>query len=186
MRAARLAALGAAVVVAAVAAGCDDGAADPPAMTVTGAGPAADCQPGEPVLLVDQIDAAVAAVEAERGGPQEYFEINATPAVVNLFVAADGATAAVPYAFARGQLTAEEPSPAQGNAFTADALDLDPARVTACVSAELPSSTPEVFVVEGGPGGAVRYVVVTSSVAGGQLLTEVTGDGTIVGVQPAG
>jgi hypothetical protein len=39
-----------------------------------------------PLPIVDQIDQAVAALEAETGGPQEYFEINATAQLVNLFV----------------------------------------------------------------------------------------------------
>ena len=42
--------------------------------------------------VLDQIAPAVAAIEAELGGPQQYFEINATPQLVNLFVAIDGAT----------------------------------------------------------------------------------------------
>ena len=40
--------------------------------------------------IVEQIDDAVIALEAELGGPQEYFEINATAQLVNLFVAFEG------------------------------------------------------------------------------------------------
>ena len=54
--------------------------------------------------VLDQIAPAIAAVEAELGGPQQYFEINATPQVVNLFVATDDATTVTPYVYVGGEL----------------------------------------------------------------------------------
>ena len=75
-----------------VACGCsgDSSTADPASTTEP---PAAidtaptECAPATPELKVDQFADAIAAVETERGGPQQYFEINSTSLLVNLFVA---------------------------------------------------------------------------------------------------
>ena len=145
--------------------------------------PAAADQP----LAVDQIAPAIAAVEAELGGLQEYFEVNATEAVVNLFVAgtaADGSGTVTPYAFSRGELTAQPASPADGNRFAADAVQIDPQRVLSCLVEQLPSSMITAFVVEGGPNGAVRYSAVVASEQGGQLVVEVSGTGQVLSVDP--
>ncbi len=210
----RAAAARAAVVVLGLtlaAAGCDgggpDGGADGgPAATAAPTAPAAttapapsgdttagtlpapgECAPGAPALRVEEIEAAVAAVEDELGGPQRYFEINATDVLVNLFVAGPDGTTVTPYAFARGGLTSDEAvEGVEGNTFTADALDVDPERVTSCVAAQLPTSTLEVFAVDAGPGGVLRYTIVTRSSAGGRLLVEVRGTGEVLGVEPVG
>ncbi|MEI6403691.1 MAG: hypothetical protein WCP59_16060 [Actinomycetota bacterium] len=145
--------------------------------------PAAADQP----LAVDQIAPAIAAVEAELGGSQEYFEVNAADVVVNLFVAdtaADGSSTVTPYAFSRGELTAQPASPADGNRFTADAVQIDPQRVLSCLVEQLPSSMLTAFVVEGGPNGVVRYSVVAASEQGGQLVVEVSGSGQVLSVDP--
>lgn len=64
-----------AVACAAVLPGCsDDGESGPE--TTFSLGPAACAVADDPVLMVDEIDAAVAAVEAELGGEQVYFEID--------------------------------------------------------------------------------------------------------------
>ena len=50
-----------------------------------------------PVLRVDQLDEAIAAVEEVQGPDVAFFEVNATPDLVNLFVrteAADGSSTA--------------------------------------------------------------------------------------------
>ena len=108
--------------------------------------------------LLDQIAPAVAAVEAELGGPQQFFEINATPQLVNLFVATDGATQVTPYVYVGGELApAAEPAGAEGSTFGADALSFDPATMLDAVGAELPDSDVTLFSVAGGPGGAVQY-----------------------------
>ena len=144
-----------------------------------------ECNAADPELLIDQIDEAIAAVEADLGGEQEYYEINATTAVVNLFVAGN-AGEVTPFAFAGGALSSEQAETgATGNTFAAAAaLAFDPMRVSSCVAAELPTSVAEAFIVLGGPDGTVGYSVLTRSSAGGQLMVEVGADGAILGVDP--
>jgi hypothetical protein len=177
-------------VLLTVAAGCSDSnSGDSPSTTSPSSGPStstgtpAASAAGAP-LRVDLIDDAVAAVEAELGGRQDYFEINATPGLVNLFVARDagGVTA---FAYVAGVLTSEDlTGAAEGTTFRADALNFDPARVTDAVSAELPTSRQDAFEILGGPNGAVIYSVIVTSSAGGQLIVEVGPDGTIAAVDP--
>ena len=166
-------------LVVALAVGCSD---DGDSAQTTTPAVAAACVPGDPVLRVDLIDDAVAAVEAERGGAQTYFEINATANLVNLFVADDDDTV-TPYVFVDSTLSPGEAiSGAQGATFEWSAVDIDPARVTSCVVAELPESEQTAFEILGGPDGLVQYTVIVTSQAGGQLLVEVAGDGTIIAV----
>jgi hypothetical protein len=180
----------AALVVAAGLVGCggDDAVPSPsdslaPSAPLSTECPASTDQP----LVIDQIAPAIAAVEAELGGQQEYFEVNATEAVVNLFVAgtaADGSSTVTPYAFGSGELTAQQAIPADGNRFAGAAVQIDPQRVVSCVMGQLPTSTLTAFVVEGGPNGVVRYSVVVASEQGGQLVVEVSGSGQVLSVDP--
>lgn len=184
MRRTRFAAAAVLVLVLASCSGGDDGSSS--------SSPAVDslvmsaCTPGDPVLVIDAIPDAVAAVEAELGGPQRYFEINATEVLVNLFVASSDSTKATPYAYAAGQLNSEEAFDAQGNTFEASALEIDPQLVSSCIAGQLPASSQDLFIVEGGAGGAVRYTILTTSTNGGQLLVEVGGDGAVLSVEPVG
>ncbi len=157
----------AAVAAALVAAGCgdDDGGSD--------------------ATFVDQIPDAVAAVEAELGAGQQYFEVTATPQLTNVFVAIDDATAAVPYVFLDGEL--QEPAPsldASGYTFDAAAIDVDTDTVLDRIADEVPGATIESFSVEGGEGGVVRYVVSVRSGEGGLLDVVVGPDGSILEVDP--
>ncbi len=51
------------------------------------------------------------------------------------------------------------------------------------IETELPKSSPDVFVVEAGAGGAVRYSVAVTSQQGGQLVVVVGPDGTVKSVE---
>ena len=99
-----------------------------------------DDDPADAPVLVEQIAPAVAAVEAELGGPQQYFEVNATPQLVNLFVADRRRRRR-----SRRTCTSAASSPrppsrrrAEGATFGADALTFDPATVLDGVADELP------------------------------------------------
>jgi hypothetical protein len=155
------------------------------AATVVGCGGDDDDAAGGDSFVAD-IGPAIEAVEAELGAGQQYFEVTANELVTNLFVAVDDATAAVPYVYLDGEL--QPPAPkltgASGFTFSADAVDFDEETILDAVSDELPESTIEAFSIEGGDGGAVRYVVSTLSPEGGRLDVTVAPDGTILAVDP--
>ena len=136
--------------------------------------------------FVSDIGPAIEAVEAELGTGQEFFEVTANEQVVNLFVAVDDATAAVPYVYLDDEL--QPPAPtltgASGFTFTADAVDFDEDSILDKVSEELPDSTIEALSIEGGEGGIVRYVVSTRSSEGGRLDVTVAPDGAVLEVDP--
>ncbi len=136
--------------------------------------------------LVSDIRPAIEAVEAELGVGQEFFEVTANAQVVNLFVAVDDATAAVPYVFLDGAL--QPPAPtltgASGFTFGADAVDFDEESILDAVTEELPDSTVEAFSIEAGEGEIVRYVVSTLSPEGGRLDVTVAPDGAVLAVDP--
>ena len=135
------------------------------------------------MLRVVDIGPALAAVDAARGGPQQFFEANATPQLVNVFVAADDATTAVPYVYVDGQLGPPgPPEPASGATFGTDAVTFDPAHALEQVTTDLPDTELLVFSVVGGPGGAGRYGVVGRSVAGGTLDITLSPQGAVLAV----
>jgi hypothetical protein len=137
--------------------------------------------------FVGDIRVAVAAVEAELGPGQEFFEVTAGPQLTNVFVAIDDATAAVPYVYAEGEL--QPPAPvltgASGFVFTAEAIDFDESTVLSEIAGEVPGAVIDTLSVEGGEGGTVRYVVSVRSSAGGVLDVTVGPDGSVLGVDPA-
>lgn len=134
--------------------------------------------------FVSDVAAAAAAVDAALGGPQEFFEITATPQFTNVFVAIDGGTAAVPYIYLDGELQAPAPriEGAAGQTFTADAIDFDEATVLEGVEKDVPNATIDAFSVEGGRGGFVRYVVSARSEQGGVLDIVVAPSGAVIEV----
>ena len=179
-----LAVLLAALTASVLAASCSSNDAAPLVSTPASAAPTV-CASAPAPLQVDRIAAAIAAVESELGGPQQFFEINATAALVNLFVADTEEATATPFVFGAGELSAGDAlEGASGSTFGGAAVQFDPLRVMSCVSAELPDSTPDVFEVVGGPGGAVQLSVLTSSTAGGQLLINLGPSGAILAVDP--
>jgi hypothetical protein len=138
------------------------------------------------VPAVELVDPAVAAVESQRGGAQDYFEINVTGSTVNLFVATDGATTATAYSYLGGELLpADAAQPASGATFRADALTFDADTVLDGVMEELDDPVIARFVIVGGPGGAVQYAATVTSAQGGQLDVLLAPDGTIQGVDLA-
>jgi hypothetical protein len=178
----RRAAVAVTLVVVLAGAACSGGDDASPETTESPFGPTA-CPAAEPPLLVDQIDEAIAAVEAELGGPQEYFEINATPLLVNLFVADVDTQTVTPYVYVGGEVSSQEPlDGAQGFTFFAESITIDDQRVLSCIVRDLPESTLEVFFVEGAEGG-VRYTALTGNELGGQLTVEVNGQGLVLAVE---
>ncbi|HRA86276.1 MAG TPA: hypothetical protein PLT40_18245 [Ilumatobacteraceae bacterium] len=134
--------------------------------------------------IIDQIDAAVAALEAQLGGPQEYFEINATARLVNLFVALNDGAVAQPWLYLAGSLTSAEGQPASGGTFAAASLTFDPAVVLSKVQLELPDLTIESFYIHGDGQGSVLYGVLATSSKGGGLDVVLGADGTVKSVDP--
>jgi hypothetical protein len=135
---------------------------------------------------VDLVDEAVAALEAELGGPQQYFEINATPGLVNLIVSLNNGALAQFWVYLDGELSSkDEPQAASGFTFAADALDFQEDTVLEQVQREVPGSALSAFVVDAGEGGVVRYTVVVNSGSGGQLLAVLAADGAVLSVESA-
>jgi hypothetical protein len=154
---------------------------------LAGCGGGGDDDPSGERPVVDDIALAIAAVEAELGGPQEYFEINATPQLVNLFVASDDKSTTTPYVYLDGEL--QPPAPrrdvAGGETFDAAALEFDPDTIFTPIAEELDQPDVTQFVIVGGPGDVVQYSAYVASSAGGILYVLLGPDGTVLGVEPA-
>lgn len=84
------------LVVGAVLSACsgDDGTASTTAPDVTICDPQGTTQAESDLPAVGRISEAIAALERQLGAPQQYFEVNATARVVNLFVALNNGTLA--------------------------------------------------------------------------------------------
>ncbi len=153
--------------------------------------------PTPAVLRLDQIENALDAVEQKTGGGLDFFEINATSAVVNVFVAtdldgtpnADGLPdAVVRYVFSEkdGLEVAPDPMAANGATFTRAALDYEPTSILNKALSELPESKPQMFVLTAAgtaeePTGVVQYRLIVQSTQGGQMSIVLTNTGEIVG-----
>lgn len=145
-----------------------------------------DDEEGQDLSFAGDLARAVAAVEAELGAGQAYFEVTATPQLTNIFVAVDDATAAMPYVFIDGELNPPAPTldGASGFTFAADALDYDPDLILAQVAVEVPGATIESLSVVGADDGTVRYAAITRSSEGGRLDVTVAPDGRVLEVDP--
>jgi len=122
---------------------------------------------------------AITALEAQLGAPQQYFEINATSQLVNLFVSLNGGKVVKPWVYLDGELSSTEGHDASGFTFAKTALDFNPDKVLSHVEAELPQSRPDAFIIEAGQGGVVRYSVTVRSPKGSQLVVVVGPDGSV-------
>ncbi len=180
MRVAVVAVCFAAVAVAAVA-GCSSSNPSSSSNAVTTT--AAPIPAGAAPVLLDKIRPAVAALEAQLGGAQQYFEVNATVTLVNLFVATDDATKAVAYVYdADGTL--EPPAvavPASGPTFAASQMTFDETRVMALTVSQLPTSTFLRFSVTGADGGGVGYAITAGSSTGTEFQISVGPTGNVLG-----
>jgi hypothetical protein len=135
--------------------------------------------------LVDQIEPAITAVEDKLGGPQQYFEINATPQVVNLFVADAAEKTVTPYVYVGGAVAeSAPPAGASGHTFPASAVTIDPRTILDHVVDRLPDSDILLFTIAGGPGGAVQYTAGVKSKQGGTFEVTLGADGTVQSVTP--
>ena len=139
------------------------------------------CGSSKETLLVGEIDNAVAAVTEVLGKTPEFYEINATPALVNLF-AADGKGNAINFVYEKGVLDQETSvAPADGKSFSAEGLTLS-GKVYERVEKELPESILRAFSIIGDhPNGGVQYRVVLQSDRGGQFAVFVEPSGKILG-----
>jgi hypothetical protein len=155
-------------------------------LVVGAAGCGGDDDDGGPVRpALEQIDPAVTALEAKLGGPQQYFEINATPQLVNLFVADGAKTTVTPYVYVGGAVAESgQPAGAQGNTFAASAATFDPATILDAVTDELPDSDVVLFTIAGGRDGAVQYTARVQSKEGGTLDVTLGADGAVQSVDP--
>lgn len=134
---------------------------------------------------IDDIAAAVDALEGELGGAQDYFEINADPGKVTLWIASQDGSMATPYVFADDELSqADEPQEAAGETFTADeGLTFDPEAVLHQVLEDFGDNVQQ-FSVIGGAGDAVRFGAIVQSDRGGQLDVGLGPDGEILEASP--
>lgn len=180
--------MGAAIAAAVVLMACSAApAASPttssPAVTICDPGSAAPQSPDD-LPAVGDIAAAVAELRVALGLEPEFFEINATADLVNLFVALNGGTAVQPWLFAAGTLTAEEVQPASGGTFGAASLDVEPTKVFDGVRREIPDAVVETFYVHGDGRGNVQYGLLVSTVCGGGFDVTVSSTGAIRSVDP--
>ncbi|MDP2289579.1 MAG: hypothetical protein Q8M22_00225 [Actinomycetota bacterium] len=136
--------------------------------------------------IIDQIPVAIAALEAETGGPAEFFEVNATAQLVNLFVALNDGAVAQPWLYVGGTLTASEGQAANGGTFAGADVEFDPEVVLSQVLTEVPGIRIESFYIHGDGEGNVLYGVLATSERGGGLDIVLGADGTVKSVDPVG
>jgi hypothetical protein len=187
MRVGRHVVLVAVAVSSAVAvslAGCSDATGSTKAPDVTICNASGTEQATVDLPAVAKITEAIDALETKLGGPQQYFEVNATAKVVNLFVALDGATVAQAWLYADGTLTSKEGQKASGGTFTRAELDFQTDKVFTTIRRQIPQAILESFYVNGDGKGHVQYGVLTSAQCGGGLDVVVGPDGAVKSVNP--
>ncbi|MDO8389631.1 MAG: hypothetical protein Q7V57_04010 [Actinomycetota bacterium] len=164
--------------------GCSDASDSAAGPTTTVAEASAPAPPTFAVPIVGEIDAAVTALEAELGGPQAYFEINATAKLVNLFVSLNDGAIVQPWLYLDGELSSQEGRPAAGGTFVAADLTFDASLVLSKLQTELPGATIESFYVNGDGDGNVQYGALLTSAQGGGLDVLLGPAGEVLSVDP--
>lgn len=160
---------------------CSDDKAAPgssAAPTTTAADPGA-------LPRVDLIRPAIAALEQRLGGPQRYFEINATTKLINVFVALNNGAVSQPWVFFDNELSSQEGQPASGHTFPASALTFDADTILTTVRADLASTRLEFLEILGGQDDTVQYTIGAKSAEGGGLVVTVAPDGKVLTVAAA-
>lgn len=144
----------------------------------------ASCGGESTSLRVDEIDDAVRAVVEVTGKDAKFFEINATPKLINLFLD-DGNGSAINFVWDGGELRDEtEVAPADGVSFVASSMSFT-SDVYALVEKELPGSLLRAFTITAdGPNGEILNRVVVQSERGGQFSVLVDPAGKILGSDP--
>ena len=89
------------------------------------------------------------------------------------------------WVYVDGEVSSRPAEPAQGQRRSPRRRStFDPDTVLAQVRRDLPDSSIDLFFVEGGPNGTVRYTALLTSSAGGQLQVVVAPDGSVQQVDP--
>jgi hypothetical protein len=139
-------------------------------------------KPAAPALRIDLAPAGVAAVEAARGGAQQYTEINAFDQGVNLFVATgDGHELA--YVYRDGVLEPPgAPQPASGTPFGLQGVAVDAGpRLLADAKTRLPEATPVAVTLVQRPVDGLVWDVGVIGEKGGRIDVLYTPAGVFLG-----
>ena len=171
-------------LAAIVTVACSDNGGSAGATSTTLAQQSAPDPSSTEMPVLDQIPLAIAALEAELGGPQRYFEINATVKLVNLFVALNDGAIAQPWVFVGGELSSREGQTASGGTFAATGLDFDPTLVLGNVIEQLPGALLDSFYIHGDGQGHLLYGVLLTSAQGGGLDVVLGPKGEVKSVDP--
>lgn len=139
------------------------------------------------VLAVDQLAPAVAAVEAARGGPQRYTEVNANADGVSLFVVVDDQHEAA-YFFRSGALEAPgEPVALSATPFTLAGVDPTSApELVRGTQQRFPGAQVTALALVQPSGRAPVWALKCRSARGGVLDVVYSATGVLVSVSPAG
>ncbi len=146
--------------------------------------PSATAQPDDQLPNLANIDTAIAALEQQFGGAQQYFEINATARVVNLFVALNDAKVAQPWLWVDGELSSKEGQAASGGTFAAADMDYESDKVLSQIRSKVPEAILESFYVNGNGTGSTLYGVLATAQCGGGLDIVVGPTGAVKSVDP--
>jgi hypothetical protein len=138
-------------------------------------------------LRLDLVPAAVAAVEAARGGPQQYTEINAFDQGVNLFVATgDGNELAYVYRSGSGLEAPSAPQPATETPFATTGAALDAgARLPTDVTGRLPGARPVAVALVQRPNDGLVWDVSVIGAKGSAIDVLYTPQGVLLSVVAA-